>query len=229
MLEHLEYKLVKTIKVDLLFINRLALLLEKSKIYIGSANDGATRFNSYWYPSTLSRNFPIYKSILFYSHLNHSLAILENIGPTGTVTIEDILKCEQYYLNKLFADYSHLALNLAITAGSTLGVKHDKKFSAERSGALNPMYSVSKSVEFIAMQTKDKRGPNNTQYRVVKSSETIAKLTKQIYVYNSEDNMLIGTYSTVGCSKHYNMGKDTLQKYLNTGIPFKGRLFWNKK
>lgn len=197
------------------------------KIYIGSANNGATRLNSYWYPSTLSRNFPIYNSILFYSHVNHSLAILEDLGPTGSVS--GILEREQYYLDMLFTRYYHLALNLAVTAGTTLGVKHGKEFSMKRWGILNPMYAITKSFEFIAMQTRNKRGANNPQYGVVKSPDTIAKLTKLVYVYNSIDNSLLGVYSTVGCSKHYNMGKDTLQKYINTGVPFKGRLFWNKK
>ena len=35
----------------------------------------------------------------------------------------------------------------------------------------------------------------------------------------------IGSYSTVQCSKEFNMGKDTLSKYLLNVNPFKGKIF----
>jgi len=35
----------------------------------------------------------------------------------------------------------------------------------------------------------------------------------------------IGSYSTVQCSKEFNIGKDTLSKYLLNGNPFKGKIF----
>jgi hypothetical protein len=39
----------------------------------------------------------------------------------------------------------------------------------------------------------------------------------------------IGEFSTVKCSKHYNMGKDTLTKYIKNGLPFKGKIFSREK
>lgn len=199
------------------------------KIYIGSAIDGSKRLTSYWFPSLLARNLPIYKSLLFYFHINHSLAILEDLGLTSEVSKEELLRREQYYIDMLFKTYPLLALNLAITAGNTLGIKHGTEFANKRSGILNPMYSLAKSKEFIAMQNRDKRGSNNPQYGVVKSPTTIAKLIKTIFVYSITSEELLGVYSTLECSKHYKMGKDTLQKYINTGRPFKGRLFWSKQ
>lgn len=125
----------------------------------------------------------------------------------------------------LFARYPYLALNLSVTAGSNLGVKHSPEFSAKRSGVMNPMYAIGKSPEFIVMQTRDKKGVNNLQYNIVKLPSTIAKLTKLIYVYDSTTYSFLGIYPILECSKQYNMSRDTLQKYLNTGRPFKGRLF----
>jgi hypothetical protein len=81
------------------------------------------------------------------------------------------------------------------------------------------------SPKFIEMQKRNKIGVNNPQFGVIKSSETIAKLTKLVYVYNSVDMFYIGSYSTVQCSKEFNMGKDTLSKYLLNGFPFKGKIF----
>jgi len=63
------------------------------------------------------------------------------------------------------------------------------------------------------------------QFGVIKSSYTIEKLTKLVYVYNSVDMSYIGSYSTVQCSKEFNIGKDTLSKYLLNGNPFKGKIF----
>jgi hypothetical protein len=66
---------------------------------------------------------------------------------------------------------------------------------------------------------------NPEQRGVIKSAATIAKLTKLIYVYKYVNMSYIGVYSTVQCSKKFNIGKDTLSKYLLNGIPFKGKIF----
>jgi len=87
------------------------------KIYIGSAMNGINRLSSYWYPSVLSRNLPVYKSLLFYSHENHSLFILEDLGASNSITKEDLLAREQYYLDMLFKTYPDKALNICIIAG----------------------------------------------------------------------------------------------------------------
>ena len=91
------------------------------------------------------------------------------------------------------------------------------------------MHGKTFSTEFIKMQVRNKAGKNNTQYGIKKSTSTIAKLTKLVYVYDYETKNLIGTYSTVQCSKHFKMGKDTLTKYLKNGQPYKNKLFSRKK
>jgi len=91
------------------------------------------------------------------------------------------------------------------------------------------MYGREKSKEFLEMQTKDRSGSNNPLYGKVKSTLTIAKLTKLVYVYNNEDMSFIGKFSTINCSKEFNMGKDTLTKYIKNGLPFKGKLFSRNK
>jgi hypothetical protein len=87
------------------------------------------------------------------------------------------------------------------------------------------MYGKTKSPEFIAMQTRDKSGPNNPLFGIKKSSITRAKLTKNIYVYNYLDLSLIDIFGTVQCAKKYKMGNDTLKKYLKSGRPFKEKIF----
>lgn len=203
--------------------------LINGKIYVGSAWNGSIRLLSYWTPSVLNRNLPIYNNLKKYGHHNFILIILEDLGSTGSVTKNYMLNREQFYLNILFSKYPKCGLNNSPTAGSTLGFKHTDKFKLNRSGKLNPMHGKNFSTEFIKMQVRNKAGINNPQYGVKKSTSTIAKLTKLIYVYDYETKNLLGMYSTVQCSKYFKMGKDTLTKYLKNGLPYKNKLFSRKK
>jgi len=157
------------------------------------------------------------------------LAILEDLGPTNSVTKEFMLKREQYYIDMLFNSESYLKLNNSPTAGTNLGFKHTKEFKLNRSGKFNPMYGKIFSTKFLEMQIRDKSGINNPQFGVKKSTQTLAKLTKLVYVYDSLTKNFIGAYSTVQCSKEFKMGKDTLTKYLKNGMPYKNKIFSRKK
>jgi group I intron endonuclease len=199
------------------------------KIYVGSAWNGSSRLLSYWTPSILRRKYPIYHNINYYGIHNFALAILEDLGSSGTVTKEYLLSREQYYLDKLFNKYPNLVLNLAKVAGSTKGYKHRPDFSLRRKGHLNPMFGISKSKEFIEMQLRDKKGSNNPLFGKIKSPSTLAKITKIVYVYNFLDKSLIGEYSTVNCAKKFKMGHDTLTKYIKSGLPYKGKIFSREK
>ena len=153
------------------------------------------------------------------------MSILEDLGPTGSVSKEYMLSREQLYLDFLVSKYPALTLNNSPTAGSTLGFKHKPQFGFNRSGPLNPMAARQFSPELIEMQKRNKVVENNPQFGIKKSFAIISKLIKLVYVYNSVNMSYIGSYSTVQCSKKFNMGKDTLSKYILNGKPFKGKLF----
>ena len=199
--------------------------LINGKIYIGSASTGSTRLLSYFSPSVLSRNLPIYNSLKKYGHNNFCLAILEDLGPLQLISKKFILEKEQYYLDILFKKYLDKKLNLSPKAGTTLGFKHGADFKLNRKGHLNPMFGKTFSSEFIAMQTKNKKGINNPMFGIIKSPATIAKLQKLVYVYEADTLKRIGIFSTVECFKYFKMGKDTLTKYLNSNKSFKGKIF----
>jgi group I intron endonuclease len=199
--------------------------LINGKMYIGSALNGSNRLLSYWTPSVLNRNSPIYNSLKKYGHNNFCLAILEDLGKTGSLTNKELLKREQFYLDILFYKYNSSNLNLSPTAGNTTRFKHSSEFKKNRTGKLNPMYGKVFSSEFIYMQNRDKKGTNNPMYGLKKSANTISKLQKLVYVYDSESKTLTGTYPTVECSKRFKMGKDTLSKYLKNGLPYNNNLF----
>lgn len=196
---------------------------------------------SYWRPSTLQRNLPIYNSIRYYTHNNFALAILEELGrnATGSVTKEHLLSREQHYLDIIFKcvclvnRQTERIMNNSPTAGTTLGFKHKPQFGLSRSGSLNPMSGKIFSSEFLAIYPKDKKknkmGINNPNYGKKKSVLTLSKITKLVFVYNSKDLTHLATYSTIECSKVFKMGKDTLQKYILSGKPYKDKLFTRTK
>jgi hypothetical protein len=62
-----------------------------------------------------------------YGHNNFILAILEDLGHTGSVTKTYMLNREQFYLDILFSKNSILKLNNSPTAGTTLGFKHTRQ------------------------------------------------------------------------------------------------------
>nr|YP_010846116.1 GIY-YIG homing endonuclease [Cyathus pallidus]WEV87303.1 GIY-YIG homing endonuclease [Cyathus pallidus] len=203
--------------------------LINGKRYVGSAWNGSRRLLSYWTPSVLKRNYPIYKSICFYTHNNFMLVILEDLGNTGSVTKEYLLSREQLYLDLLFKFYPLLNLNQSPTAGTNLGFKHTPELSISRSGALNPMKGKQFSSEFLFMQKRNKKGANNPLFGTKKSEITLSKLIKLVYVYNAYDGSFIGTYPTIKCIKTFKLGKDTLSKYLKSGLPFKGKIYSRAK
>jgi len=75
------------------------------------------------------------------------------------------------------------------------------------------------------VQTRNRKGKNNPMFGIKKSYATIAKLQKLVYVYEAETLKIIGVFSTVECIKQFKMGKYTLTKYLNSKLPFKGKIF----
>lgn len=199
--------------------------LINGKIYIGSASTGSTRLLSYFNPNVLLRNLPIYNSLRKYGHNNFCLAILEDLGSLQQISKKFILEREQYYLDILFSKDVEKNLNISPTAGSTLGFKHSSMFKLNRKGKLNPMFGKTFSPEYLSMQTRDRKGVNNPMFEVKKSPGTICKLQKLVYVYEADTLKFIGLFPTVECIKHFKMGKDTLTKYLNSKLPFKGKIF----
>ena len=107
--------------------------LINGSIYIGSGWNGSNRLLSYWTQSVLTRNLPIYNSLKFYGHNSFCLAILEDLGATASVSKEYMLSREQFYLDVIFNDNTLSKLNLAPTAGNTLGFKHSNEFKLNRS------------------------------------------------------------------------------------------------
>lgn len=198
-----------------------------NKFYIGSAINGSIRLSHYYYPSTLKRNRRIYNSLVENGHKNHSLIILEDLGSTFILDKIYLLKREQYYLNLLFQNLEKYRLNVAVTAGSTAGIKIPVGFSEKRSGILSAMFNREKSPEFKYQIYRDKTGINNPQFGIIKSEATLNKIRKIVYVYDNKHTFL-AKYGRVACKFHFKIGYDTLRKYIDSGKTFKGYYFYSK-
>ena len=144
------------------------------KQYIGSGMDLSKRLATYFFPSRLSDNRYISKSILKYGHSNFSVVILYVLGNTGLYTKIDIINKEQYHI-----DLYKPVLNLNPIAGSSMGFKHSeeskklisefrkgkplsdstkKRLSILFSGELNPFWSKTHSADTLSKMSKSKKG-----------------------------------------------------------------------
>jgi hypothetical protein len=92
------------------------------KKYIGSSVDLGLRLATYYFPSRLSDNRYVSRSMLKYGHISFSVVILCVLGEKGTQSKDVILNTEQAYID-LYAP----ALNINPVAGSSLGFKHSEE------------------------------------------------------------------------------------------------------
>lgn len=95
------------------------------RTYIGSGQDGASRLNSYWFPSNLNNARLLERSLLKYGHGTFAVAILEIVGSSNSTHRATTLGREQYYLDLLFCYVpAGQILNLSPTAGTTTSYRH---------------------------------------------------------------------------------------------------------
>lgn len=130
-----------------------------NKRYVGSATNLYTRLSRYYHFNYLNRNknTSIVKALLKYGYDNFSIEILEYCSKT------QLLTREQHWMDKLKPEY-----NIALIAGSTLGVLHrpeTKKLL--RSLALDRKVSV----ETRQKMSTSKLGSNNIWYGKPMSDE----------------------------------------------------------
>lgn len=199
------------------------------KQYVGSGKNLGTRLTLYFTPSQLKMKRSISLALMKYGHTNFSCCILKTLGPSNSITKGILLNEEQNFID-LFKD--NLTYNILKFAKNSMGYKHTEEIknlmSLSRRGEKNPMYNLPKSPEFIAFMKKSKAGSANPQYGVIKTPETIEKLSKKVYTYDLDNNLLVIYPSKMICRKELHIGYDTIQKYIDTGKPFKGKIFSSK-
>lgn len=222
------YKDFKDVSIIYMWFNKIT-----GRVYIGSGVNGSKRLSTYFQPSILKKNSLIYQSILKYGHESFSVIILEICGKTSTVTKNQILGREKFYLDWALKTYGLGILNMLNIPGSSLGYKHTEenllKMSEIKKGEMNPMYNKIKSDAFISQQIRDKSGENNPMFGITKSEQTLAKLRKMIFVYDVTQNYkLLGVYPTVMCTRLFKLCNNTLKKRVNNKEIHNGKYFFSK-
>lgn len=188
------------------------------QIYVGSAVNGSTRLLSYFSPSKLKEGLRVYLSLLLHGHNNFTLVVLEDLGPTGSVSRADMLAREQFYLDILFAGPKEGRLNSSPTAGSSAGYKHTKAakelMSAQRTGSVmspktrellstmmtgvnNPFYGQTHSQETLLAMSASKMGVLNPMYGRAKSAEFLAAQTRDKSGLNNPQYGVVKSASTI--------------------------------
>jgi len=97
--------------------------------------------------------------------------------------------------------------------------------SKSKTGSLNPMYKKPKSKEFIEHMLKYKKGTNNPMYGKKKSKETLSKISKELYVYDTNNKLIIKYISMSEAIKELKIAHGTILKNIDTDIVYKNKLF----
>jgi group I intron endonuclease len=153
---------------------------ESGKIYIGSAFNLSKRLKDYYSSYYLKRsNYYICNALIYYSHSDFSLSILEYIDILNLS--EDkaknlILEREQNYLDLLQPEF-----NILKKAGSSLGFKHSNeslaKMSIAKKGENHPMFGITSEnhpmfgktheLESLVKMSEAKKGENNPMFGII--------------------------------------------------------------
>ena len=196
-------------------------------------------------------NFIISRALIKYGYSNFSLTILEYCDKS------ELLKREQYYLDKLGPQYNILKI-----AGSSLGHTLSEETKTKISKALKGVYIGNKSYWFgksLNEETKKlmslkKAGVNNPLHGKIHSEETkelmkqkaigrkhsvdtklkmSAKRGNPVYVYekcSSEGFKLIGSFvSARRAGVFLDMSGSTVNRYVKSGAVFKDRYKFSSK
>ena len=216
-----------------------------NEIYIGQSVDLSKRFINYFNMSYLKNReaLIISRALIKYGYSNFSLEILEYCD------IADLIKREQYYLDKLSPKYNILKI-----AGSSLGHKLTEETKAKISKSLKGVYVKEKSALYSRTHTEEtkalmalkKSKANNlgkTHTEETKelmrqkalgrkhSEETLLKMSaSKGYLVNIHEKCdlegfkLIGSFVSIRkAAKFLGLSGNTIRLYINSGEIFKDR------
>jgi len=221
-------------------------------IYIGSSGNISNRLKKYFTISYIKSKdgFIISRALLKYGYSNFTLTVLEYCNKS------DLLKREQFYLDKLNPQYNILKI-----AGSSKNFKHSEETKFKISKALKGKYIGNKSALFGKIHTEEtkqkmslkKSGENNLLYGKIHSEET-KELMKQkalgrkhsnetknkisarhgnpVFIYEkfSLEFKLIGSFvSARRAAQFLEIGGSTVVRYMKSGQIFKDRYKFSSK
>lgn len=139
-----------------------------------------------------------------------------------------LLKCEQYYLDRLFSLPTNFRYNLArVAEASFTGLRHTQEtrqlMQESQSGAKNHMYGKKHSEESRQLISVAKLGENNPMFGKVGPRLGVPAYNAiTISVYSTSGSLIQTFDSQAAAAKWLNCSRSTVQNYLRTGKCFKG-------
>lgn len=205
------------------------------KAYVGSADNLSRRLGAYYYPSRLlNLDNLINRAILKYGHYNFSLVILKTLGPSKTVSNDDLLLLEQFYIDlyntmmpkgynmrpsdrtKGFnhTDYSKRLIS-NIQSGRTLSEETKAKISSSMKGRVITDTQRLKISE--AMKNKAPLAANLSR-------------SKKVWVYDLKYNLLNNApfLSVKKCLDYMNINRNAFYKCVDTNKDYLGYYYFTK-
>jgi len=125
----------------------------------------------------------------------------------------NLLKLEQYWLDKLFSLPSHLRFNFASVAGATMsGQSHTEETKAK--------ISTTKKGHFVSEGTKAlmstrMQGENNPNYGKVAANAAA------VLVYNTDGTLVQSFSSQSAAAKFFGIDRSNISRYIKSGRTFR--------
>jgi group I intron endonuclease len=183
------------------------------KRYVGSSINLASRLRSYFYTGLGSSNYGmvIYWALLKHGCDNFSLTVI--LLPNASK--EAVLALEQYCIDTLRPDY-----NVSPTAGSSAGLKHTPEHNDQ---IRISMMGHSTTEDTRKLMSDAKKGENNPSFGK-------APVNTQVVLLTDLDGNVIKEFASMTLlGAYFNVSKQTISKYVQTGKVFRDKYIFLRK
>jgi len=183
------------------------------KRYVGSSINLASRIRSYFYTGLGSANYGmvIYWALLKHGCDNFSLTVI--LLPSATK--EAVLALEQYCIDSLRPEY-----NISPTAGSSAGLKHTPEHN---DNIRTSMMGHEISEDTRKLMSDAKKGVNNPSFGKAPANTQVVILT------DLDGNVIKEFASMTLLGAYFNVSKQTISKYVQTGKVFREQFLFLRK
>lgn len=205
------------------------------KAYVGSTDNLSRRLSAYYYLSRLlSLDNLINWAVLKYGHYNFSLVILEELGSSKTVSNEDLLLREQYYID-LYNTMTPNGYNMR-PSDRTKGFTHtDYSKNLISSNKLGTTLSEETKAK-ISSSIKGKVMPDAHKLKISLAHKDRVPLAanisrrKKVWVYDIHYNLVNnGPFLSVENYLDYmNINRNAFYRNVDTGNIYLGHYYYTK-
>jgi group I intron endonuclease len=205
------------------------------KAYVGSADNLSKRLGAYYYPSRLlNLDNLINRAILKYGHYNFSLVILETLGSSKTVSNEDLLLREQFYID-LYNTMMPNGYNMR-PSDRTKGFNHTDSSKNLISNIQSGRTLSDETKAKISLSLKGRIITDAQRLKMSVAKKDKAPLaanlsrSKKVWVYDIHYNLVNYTpFLSVGkCLDYMKINRNAFYKNVDTNKVYLGHYYFSK-